>query len=220
MFTVPAVVAPSLLPRPQDPPTLPGHRPSQILLFLSSSGRETSDIHHWMLWGTRSSRRTHNLQYCHLHQIKNQIFGMWRRSRFVRNRKSLLLLVTSSPLSWCGAEFCCNFSVISFLGSRSRPHLENFRQSVCCLFEYGRKPMHARVKWSDEVRCLIFSLVLLLFHSFGVLRTMSTSRSSTADCPCEGDEISIKQQMLLLSVWMLREGQLIATLGKSPARTH
>lgn len=87
-----------------------------------------------------------------------------------------MLLVTSSPpFSWRGAEFCCNFSVLSFLGSRSRPHLENFRQSVCCLFEYGRKPMHARVKWSDQVRCLILSLVLLLFHPFGVSRTVSTA---------------------------------------------
>lgn len=111
---------------------------------------------------------------------RTKYWGCRRSSRFVRNRKSLLLLVTSfPPFSWCGAEFCCNFSVVSFLGSRSRPHLENFRQSVCCLFEYGRKPMHARVKWSDQVRCLIFSLVLVP----SVPRLVSRGRRPPGGCP-------------------------------------
>lgn len=155
-------------------PPPPGAPPS-VLLLLKGAALIALDV-----VGTRSSKRTHNLQYCQLHQTKNQILGVSAPRQVCQKQEvSLAPCDIISSFSWCGAEFCCNFSVISFLGSRSRPHLENFRQSVCCLFEYGRKPMHARVKWSDQVRCLIFSLVLPLFRPSGVSRAMSPRRLST-----------------------------------------
>lgn len=123
---------------------------------------------------TRSRKQTEILQQRHCgYKIKNQIFqttaAVSETGSLSAPRDIISFFLVSgadfSPLS--GTRTCCTFSVLWLFSPRIAvtPSFRNLlRQSVCCLFEYGLKPMHARVKWWwDQVSCLIFLLFLLLF---------------------------------------------------------